>query len=114
MTNNKGDEKKVLAALGILSSPVRLQILRMLKKSAVGSMGLRSIVDGMASNRRMSKSHVCEQLKVLERAGLVKKRQVGRTAWYSLVNQELSALDQVLGDMIDKISPTKGIKKGQS
>lgn len=114
MTNYKGDEKKVLAALEILSSPVRLQILRMLKKSAVGSMGLRSIVDGMASYRRMSKSHVCEQLKVLERVGLVKKRQIGQSAWYSLVNQELNALEQVLGDLIDKISPRKGKKKEQS
>lgn len=105
MTNKRNDETEALEVLEALASPVRLQIVAMLKATPVGAMGLSTIVSELSAFSKKSKSHICEQLQILEHAGLVHKRRVGQFVWYSLTGSKIKEAGDALDSLISKIEP---------
>ncbi|UPT73192.1 MAG: helix-turn-helix domain-containing protein [Elusimicrobiota bacterium] len=99
----QSNEKKTLEVLEALASPVRLQIVAILKATPVGSMGLNTIVDGLSAFRKMSKSHICEQLQILEKAGLVQKRRIGQFVWYSLQGDRLKDAGETIEALMQMV-----------
>ena len=80
--------EEMLKLMKILASPVRLEIIVLMKKAG-GFMGLATIKNQLAPSRQISTSHICEQLNILEAAGLVRKRQIGRFVWYVLSQERV-------------------------
>lgn len=112
MTNNTENENEALEVLEALASPVRLQIVAMLKATPVGAMGLSTIVSEISALSKKSKSHICEQLQILERAGLVNKRRVGQFVWYSLGGIKMKQAGEALDSLIGLVEP-KAKKRGR-
>jgi DNA-binding transcriptional ArsR family regulator len=71
----EGIEDRVFAALG---SPVRREVLRLLRESGPQS------VQQLAGHFAMARPSFSEQLRVLREAGLVSERKEGRHRYYRL------------------------------
>jgi len=69
------DDEALSAAFRALSDPSRRRIIELLRES--GELRVSDIADAFA----MSLNGVSKHLKVLERAGLVRRRVEGRTHW---------------------------------
>lgn len=71
----EGTEDRVF---GALASPVRREVLRLLREG-----GPQSVQD-LAENFQMARPSFSEQLRVLREAGLVSERKAGRQRFYRL------------------------------
>ncbi len=87
---NKPGPDAVFAAL---SHPVRLEIVAML------SQGERCVCE-IEPHFSQERSVVSRHLSVLENAGLVRSRQVGRRVFYQIVDTRVLALLDVVLDML--------------
>lgn len=90
-TLDSSDAKQLAARFKAIADPVRLQILNRLA-GAPGGVCVCDFVDTL----ERSQPTISHHLKILSEAGLVAREQRGRWAWYSVVDEEISALRDVL------------------
>ena len=86
----------VAARFKVLSEPIRLQILQELES---GRLGVTEIAAAVGSTQ----PNVSKHLKMMQDAGLVSRRQEGNTAYYSIADESVFALcDVVCGSLREK------------
>ena len=79
----------VAARFKVLSEPVRLHILQQLENG-------RLSVNSLASATGTTQPNVSKHLKILQEAGLVTRKQDGNLAYYSIADQSVFELCDVV------------------
>jgi ArsR family transcriptional regulator len=79
----------VAARFKVLSDPVRLRILQTLED---GEMSVSAITEAVESTQ----PNVSKHLKILQDAGLVARRQEGNTVYYSIADESVFQLCEVV------------------
>ena len=88
----------VAARFKILSEPLRLQILQELEAGEQSVGALTAAVGATQPN-------VSKHLKMLQDAGIVARKQEGNTAYYSIADESVLAMcDLVCGNLKEKFS----------
>lgn len=90
-TLHPSDAKDLALRFKAIADPVRLQILNRLAGAPEG-VCVCDFVDALDR----SQPTVSHHLKVLAEAGLVVREQRGRWAWYTVVDEQVSALRDAL------------------
>lgn len=85
----------VAARFRVLSDPVRLQILQLLREEE-RSVGM------LVQDLGFSQPNVSKHLRTLQDAGLIGRRQEGTTAWYSLADPSVFQLCDLVCSSIDE------------
>jgi ArsR family transcriptional regulator len=88
-----GDARRRAAAFKALGDPNRLAMLTLL---AQGEEAL--CVCDLGEHLPLAQPTVSHHLKILVEAGLVRRRQEGRWAYYSIVPERMAELQLCLGD----------------
>ena len=78
----------------ILSEPLRLQILQILQN------GEKSVTE-LTDLTQTSQPNVSKHLKILQTAGLVKRRQTGNTAFYAIADESIFTLCEVVCNSLE-------------
>jgi DNA-binding transcriptional ArsR family regulator len=82
----------------VLSEPIRLEILQQLE---TGPMNVSDITEAV----RSTQPNVSKHLRILQDAGLVSRKQEGNTAVYSIADESVFALcDVVCGSLKEKFA----------
>lgn len=83
----------VAARFKVLSEPIRLQILQQLE---AGPMNVTDITEAVQSTQ----PNVSKHLRILQEAGLVSRKPEGNTVYYSIADESVFALcDLVCGSL---------------
>ena len=86
----------VAARFKVLSEPVRLHILQQLESGKLGVTELATLI-------RTTQPNVSKHLKMMQDAGLVARKQEGNTVYYSIADDSVFELcDVVCGSLKDK------------
>ena len=89
-----------------LSEPIRLRILQILQN---GETGVSALVEGIGSTQ----PNISKHLKVLQDVGLVKRRQVGTSAYYSIADEMVFELcEMVCSKLRDRLEAQVGALRG--
>src|SRR5712675_1805196 len=92
----------VAARFRAMGEPLRLRILQQLEE------GERS-VSALAENVESTQPNVSKHLKILQDAGLVKRRQQGTTVYYSIADAMVSELcDMICSRLRDRLEAQVG------
>jgi ArsR family transcriptional regulator len=94
-TLDSSDAEHLAARFKAIADPVRLQILNRLAGASEG-VCVCDFVDTLDRSQPTISHH----LKVLSDAGLVAREQRGRWAWYSVVDEAISALRDALAQPV--------------
>lgn len=86
---SQDDAESIAATFSLLSDPTRLRLLHAL------SLTEELCVCDLAFLTGASQSAVSHQLRALRAAGVVTRRKDGRTSFYSLVDEAISALVRI-------------------
>ncbi len=78
----------------IMSEPVRLRILQCLQE------GEKSVTE-LTETVETSQPNVSKHLKILQTAGLVKRRQKGNTVFYAIADDSIFTLCEVVCDSLE-------------
>lgn len=78
----------------ILSEPLRLQILHLLQNGEKSVMELTDLI-------QTSQPNVSKHLKILQTSGLVKRRQAGNTVFYTIADESIFTLCEVVCDSLE-------------
>ncbi|QQS49581.1 MAG: winged helix-turn-helix transcriptional regulator [Acidobacteriota bacterium] len=93
----------VAARFKVLSDPMRLRILQVLQTGARSVTGLAEAVESTQPN-------VSKHLKTLQDAGLVARRQDGNTVYYSIADETVFELcDVVCSSLQEKFEAQAGL-----
>ena len=94
-----GDAINLVASrFKILSEPLRLQILQELE---TGKLSVSDVVNAVGSTQ----PNVSKHLKILQDGGLVDRKQEGNTVFYSIADESVFALcDVVCGSLKKKLA----------
>ncbi len=89
--------KMIANRFKILSEPIRLQILHTLQdgEKSVGELALRV---------QSSQPNVSKHLKILQREGILGRRQSGNTAFYEIVDETIFALCETVCNTLEEQS----------
>ncbi len=89
--------KMVANRFKILSEPIRLQILHTLQdgEKSVGELAL---------SVQSSQPNVSKHLKILQREGILGRRQMGNTAYYEIVDETIFALCETVCNALEEKS----------
>ena len=88
----------VASRFKILSEPLRLQILQELE---TGELSVGALTDAVGATQ----PNVSKHLKMLQDAGIVARKQDGNTVFYSIADESVFALcDLVCGSLKEKFS----------
>jgi len=86
----------VAARFKVLSEPIRLQVLQQLEGGRLG-------VTELASSVGSTQPNVSKHLKMMQDAGLVSRKQEGNTVYYSIADDSVFELcDVVCGSLREK------------
>jgi len=97
----------VAARFRAMGEPLRLRILQELEG------GERS-VSGLAENIESTQPNVSKHLKILQDAGLVKRRQQGTTVYYSIADEMVLELcDMICTRLHDRLEAQVDALKGR-
>lgn len=83
----------VAARFKVLSEPIRLQILQQLEG---GPMNVSDLMNAV----RSTQPNVSKHLRILKEAGLVSRRQEGNTVFFSIEDESVFALCEVVCDSL--------------
>jgi len=78
----------------VLSEPLRLRILHLLQE---GEKSVGELTDTIST----SQPNVSKHLKILQDAGIVKRKQVGNTVYYSIADQSIFILCEAVCDSLE-------------
>ncbi len=79
----------------ILSEPLRLRILHLLQR------GEKSVGE-LTETIETSQPNVSKHLKILQDAGMVKRQQVGNTVFYSIADESIFTLCEVVCNSLEE------------
>jgi DNA-binding transcriptional ArsR family regulator len=87
----------------VLAEPVRLRILQSLE---AGEASVGALADALGSTQ----PNISKHLRILQNAGLVRRRQEGNTAFYSIADPCVYQLcDLVCNSLRDRLSAQAGL-----
>ena len=89
---DRGTAERLARLLKAVADPTRLQLLALIKASPRGE----SCVCDLTGPLGLSQPTVSHHLRILTEAGLVSRESRGTWAWYSVVQERLDDLAQVL------------------
>jgi DNA-binding transcriptional ArsR family regulator len=97
MSKNMSPEVLNLVAhrFKILSEPVRLRILHLLRD---GEKSVGELTEAIIT----SQPNVSKHLKILQGAGIVKRTQIGNTVFYSIADESIFTLCEVVCDSLQE------------
>lgn len=91
----------------VLAEPVRLRILQALE---AGEASVGALAEGLETTQ----PNVSKHLRILQNAGLVRRRQEGNTAYYSISDPCVHQLcDLVCNSLRDRFAAQAGLFKGE-
>lgn len=85
----------VAARFKVLAEPIRLSILQFLQD---GEMSVSSITEAVSSTQ----PNISKHLKMLQDAGIVSRRQVGNNVYYSIADETIFELCDVVCSSLRK------------
>lgn len=98
--------KLVAARFKVLSDPMRLNILRVLEEGEMSVSGITEAVESTQPN-------VSKHLKSLQDAGFVNRRQDGNTVYYSIADESVYELcDLVCSSIQERIKSQASVFAG--
>ena len=93
----------VAARFKVLSEPIRLQILQQLESGQLGVTELAAAVSSTQPN-------VSKHLKMMQDAGLVSRKQEGNTVFYSIADESIFELcDVVCNSLKNKLAERSAV-----
>lgn len=93
----------VAARFKVLSEPIRLRILQSLES---GRMSVSELAETVAT----SQPNVSKHLKILQDSGLIARRQEGNTVYYSIADQSVFELcDVVCGSLKERFEERSAV-----
>lgn len=79
--------------LKVLSHPLRLQILFLIKDKSLNVSSLESLTGATQSN-------VSQHLAIMRYNGMVKQKKKGNEVYYSVSNEKLRKLIEIIGELL--------------
>ncbi|MDX8149918.1 MULTISPECIES: ArsR/SmtB family transcription factor [Lentzea] len=90
------EARRIAEIFKALSSPVRLELLRLLQLAPSGESCVCDLVDSVG----LSQGTVSHHLRVLAEAGLVRGERRGTWGWYVAIPERLEEVGRLLGQPI--------------
>ncbi len=93
------DADQLAAQIKALADPTRLKLISMLATSPTGELCACDLPGALGK----SQPTVSHHLRLLTDAGLVRREQRGKWAWFTLVTDELADVRRALGEGLDHV-----------